>query len=256
MPCPCVERCGRPWRLPRLFSLLVVCLRFRGHATVADDALVLPQGRWRVSTEARCSLPMTRRFTPDGGTEDLAADVNRALNSTVFTDCGRVETALRLPAGSATCGSSVVDVERPRQISTVEAAYGLTDRLALGLCLPYWHQTIAVQGTLDTHTATGGGNPAVPGGVAPLGVPGTRLATTEDRQAFIARLGFRRVDDWSDAGFSDSLGGLTYQYYQSAYWRLAVSSTLRFLTGRWEDPTHLVDSPTGFAAWGLGLQMH
>jgi len=39
----------------------------------ADDALVLPQGRWRISAEARFSLPITKRFTPGGGTEDLAS---------------------------------------------------------------------------------------------------------------------------------------------------------------------------------------
>jgi len=178
MRCRCAERRGRVWGRLRLISLLVVSLCLPVHTTVADDALVLPQGRWRVSAEARFSLPITRRFTPDGGTEDIATDFNRELNSTVFTDLGRVETAFRLPAGSATFGRSVVDFERHIQIYTVEAAYGLTDRLSLGLRIPYWHQTIAVQATLDTQAATVGFNPAVPGGVAPLGVPGTRLATT------------------------------------------------------------------------------
>ena len=94
------------------------------------------------------------------------------------------------------------------QISTMQAAYGLTDRLSLGVRIPYWHQTIEVEAGLDTRTATVGVNPAVPGGVAPLGVPGTRPATTEDIQAVLQRLGFRRVDDWSAAGFGDIIGGL------------------------------------------------
>jgi hypothetical protein len=72
--------------------------------------------------------------------------------------------------------------------------------------IPSWHQTMAVQGALETRTATVGVNPAVPGGVAPLGVPGTRLATTEDMQTWIERLGFRRVDDWSDAGSGSHRG--------------------------------------------------
>jgi hypothetical protein len=256
MRCPCVERRGCAWDLLRLLNLLAVSLCLPVSTTVADDALVLPQGRWRLSAEARFSLPITQRFTSDGGTEDIAIDFNRELNSTVFTDLSRVETAFRLPAGSATFGRSVVDFERHIQIYTVEAAYGLTDRLSIGLRMPYWHQTIAVQATLNPQTATVGFNPAVPGGVAPLGLPGTRLATTEDIQAFIERLGFRRVEDWSDAGFSDIIGGLKYQYYQSAHWRLAVSGTVRFPTGRWDDPNNLVDYPTGFEAWGLGLQMH
>ena len=80
------------------------------HTVAADDALVLPQGRWHVSAEARFSLPITRRFTPEGGTEDLATDFNRELNSTVFPDLRLVEAAFRLPEGSATFGRSVVDL--------------------------------------------------------------------------------------------------------------------------------------------------
>jgi hypothetical protein len=240
--------------MPRLLCLLVSLLV--PIYVTADDALVLPQGRWRVSAEARFSLPITKRFTSGGGTEDLATDFNRELNSTVFTDLQRVEAAFRLPAGSATFGRSVVDFERHTQIYTVQAAYGLTDRLSFGVRIPYWHQRLEAQGTLDTRTATVGINPAVPGGVAPLGVPGTRLATTDDTQAFLERLGFRRIENWSDHGFGDVIGGLKYQYYQSAHWRLAVSGTVRFPTGRWDDPNNLVDAPTGFEAWGLGIQMH
>ena len=239
-----------------MMLILVLSLLCAVHATVADDALVLPQGRWRVSAEADFSLPITTRFTPAGGTEDLATDFNRALNSTVFTDLRLVEAAFRLPEGTASFGRSVVDFERHIQVYTLRAAYGLTDRLSLGVRVPYVTQDNQVHATLDSRTATVGFNPAVPGGVAPLGVPGTRPPTTEDIQAFVERLGFRRVQDWSDASFGDSFGGFKYQYYQSEHWRLAATGRVRFPTGRWDDPNNLVDYPTGFAAWGLGLELH
>ena len=242
--------------MARMILLLVLCLLCSGHVTLADDALVLPQGRWRVSAEADFSLPITTRFTPAGGTEDLATDFNRALNSTVFTDLRLVEAAFRLPEGTASFGRSVVDFERRIQVYTLRAAYGLTDRLSLGVRVPYVTQDNQVHATLDSRTATVGFNPAVPGGVAPLGVPGTRPPTTEDIQAFVERLGFRRVQDWSDASFGDSFGGFKYQYYQSEHWRLAATGRVRFPTGRWDDPNNLVDYPTGFAAWGLGLELH
>jgi hypothetical protein len=138
----------------------------------------------------------------------------------------------------------------------VRAAYGLTDRLSLGVRVPYWTQENQVQATLDSRTATVGFNPAVPGGVAPLGVPGTRPPTTEDIQALVERLGFRRVETWSDASFSDSFAGVKYQYYHSEHWRLAATGRVRFPTGRWDDPNNLVDFPTGFDAWGLGVELH
>jgi hypothetical protein len=47
--------------------MLVLVLLGAVHPVAADDALVLPQGRWYVSAEARFSLPITRRFTPEGG---------------------------------------------------------------------------------------------------------------------------------------------------------------------------------------------
>jgi hypothetical protein len=218
--------------------------------------MVLPHGVVHVSVDARFSLPITERFTPRGGTEDLATDFNRDLNSTVFRDLRLVEAAFRLPTGSATFGRSVVDFERHIQIYTLQAAYGLTDRLSLGVRVPYWTQDNQVQAALDSRTATVGVNPAVPGGIAPLGVPGTRPPTTEDIQAFLERLGFRRVQDWSDASFGDSFAGLKYQYDRSAHWRLAATGRVRFPTGRWDDPNNLVDFPTGFDAWGLGVELH
>ena len=242
--------------MPRLLLFLVVSVLLPGHATLADDALVLPRGVWRVSAEARFSLPITKRFTPGGGTEDLAADFNRDLNSTVFRSLRLVETAFHLPAGAATFGKSVVTFERHMQTYTLQAAYGLTQRLSVGMRLPYVIQRVDVRAQLDNRTATVGINPAVPGGVAPLGVPGTRPPTTEDIQTFVERLGFRRVKDWSDASFGDSFGSLKYQYAQSEHWRLAVSGSVRFPTGRWDDPNNFVDYPTGFAAWGLGVQVH
>jgi len=64
------------------------------------------------------------------------------------------------------------------------------------------------------------------------------------------------VQSWSDASFSDSFGSLKYQYYRSEHWRLAVTGSVRFPTGRWDDPNNLVDYPTGYATWGLGLHVH
>ena len=234
----------------------MVSLVLTVRTTVADDASVLPQGRWRVAAEARVSLPITKQFTPSGGTEDLAVNFNRTLDSTAFPNLQAVETGFRLPAGSATFGRSVAAFTRHIEIYVGQVAYGLTDQLTVGLRVPYWTQDIQVKTALDTRTATVGFNPAVPGGVAPLRVPGTRLATVEDIQAMVERLGFRRITSWADAHVSDSFGTLKYQYYRAAHWRLAVSGTVRFPTGRWDDPNNLVDYPTGYGAWGLGLQLH
>ena len=166
--------------MPWAIGFLVVSIILSVPVTWADDAIVLPAGVFRLSADARFSLPITKRFTSSGGTEDLAADFNRDLNSTAFSDLRLVEAAFHLPAGSATFGRSVVSFERHIQIYTLQAAYGLTNRLSLGVRIPYLTQDNRVKAALDNRTATVGMNPAVPGGVAPLSVPGTRRPTTED----------------------------------------------------------------------------
>ena len=59
MPCPRAEGRRVPWRRPRVVSLLVLSLLLPVHVTLADDALVLPQGRWYVTAEGAllCLLP-------------------------------------------------------------------------------------------------------------------------------------------------------------------------------------------------------
>src|SRR5437870_6315616 len=79
-----------------------------GSLAYADNAEVLPKGVFRVHADTRFYLPITERFNPDGKAEDLAVDFNTSLNSNVFSGLKQVESALRLPAGSASIGNSVV----------------------------------------------------------------------------------------------------------------------------------------------------
>jgi hypothetical protein len=105
---------------------------------------------------------------------------------------------LRLPAGATTFGCRVVDLHM--QIFLWQAAYGLTDRLSLGVRVSSWTQENQVPAARDNRTATVGFNPTVPGGIVVLSVPGMRPTTTEDIQAFVERLVFRRVQDgWMPA---------------------------------------------------------
>src|SRR5207253_9243077 len=118
----CVNVSDQRGVMTRLILFLVVSLLYPVHTAVADDAMVLPHGVFRVSVDARFSLPITERFTPSGGTEALAADFNRDLNRNVFSDLRLVEAAFRLPAGSATFGRSMVEFERHIQIYLLQAA--------------------------------------------------------------------------------------------------------------------------------------
>src|SRR2546423_13250782 len=90
---------GRVRVMPRLIVFLAVTMLLPVYETQADDAIVLPHGVLRLSADARFSLPITKRFTPGGGTQDLAADFNRELTSTTFPDLRLGGGAVRPPAG-------------------------------------------------------------------------------------------------------------------------------------------------------------
>jgi len=223
--------------------------------TFADDAAVSPAGVFYFSVEGLISRPITERFNKDGDKEPLATDFNTNLNSSVFSDLSLVEGAFGLPPGSATFGTSDVKFTRHIQIYNFDFAYGLTDRLSIGVRVPYWHQTNDVEASLDNSTATVGFNPGVPGGVAPIGFAGTPAPTTEDVQNFLVSQGYSRVEDWTGSAFGDVIAGAKYQYYRSKNWRLAATGGVIFPTGTWDDPNNLVDNNTGYDAWGLRIRL-
>lgn len=267
---------------------LVVCLFICGFfclgigsLSYADDAVVLPKGRFRVHADTRFYLPIDRRFNPDGDAEDLAVDYNNtSLDSRVFSGLAALEDPIRLgplalPPGTASIGNSLVSFEYDLILSYFSVQYGVTDRLTVGVRLPYWWMKNRVSARVDSTTATVGKNrttgtlfrlPArgVEGPVP--GIPGrTEFLTTEDIQQILGSgldingdgrvdvpgFGFKRVETWSDDGIGDLEAGFRYQYLKTKDWRLAFTGGARFPTGRVDDPDNLVDYPFGSGAYAL-----
>jgi hypothetical protein len=212
----------------------------------ADNAEVLPQGRSAIFIEGKLYFPVDERYGPDGHEEDVAADFNTNLDSSLFP----------LPPGGS-FGRSVVSFEYEFTIIEFNYAYGITDKLSLGIKIPYWDVENKVEATLDTTNYTIGKNPFVPGGFAPRGVPGTQPLTATDIQNLLVRnYGIDPIKSWSRSGISDVEGLLRYQYYKSENWRLAVTGGIRFPTGREDDPDSLVDYPFGTGAWAGLFRVH
>ena len=237
------------WRRVCFAVVTLACLS--GGQVHADDATVLPQGYWRIYVEGAFSLPITQRFNKDGHKEDLATDFNTNLSSRVFSDLALVEAAFGLAPGTGTLGQTDVKFTRHINIINLVPAYGVTDKLSIGFNLPYWSQNLNVQAGLNTSNATLGINPGIPGGIAPLGFPGTRPATTEDIQNLLVSRGFKRVENWSHDGIGDLEIGARYQYYKSEVLRAAFTGGVRFPTGEWDDPDNLVDNAPGGGAYAL-----
>jgi len=231
----------------------------------ADDAAVLPKGVARVRVDSLFYSPIDERFNPEGDVENVAVDYNKKLNSRVFRDLRIVESFFDMRPGSASIGKSIVSFKYDFTIVNFQCDYGISDRLTVGVFIPYWWVKNTVNARLDASHATVGKNPNITVMLVPLWLPETVRLTTEDVQNLLGRgldingdgkidiRGFRykRVETWSDSGLSDIEAGFRYQYLKTADWRLAFTGGARFPTGEVDDPDNLVDYSLGKGAYAL-----
>jgi len=210
----------------------------------AEDARVLPKGVSRASLEGQFYFPVDQRYGADGHVEDVAVDYNTTLDSTVFAGV--------LPAG-AVLGDSVVDIEYDFRIVEFTYAYGVTNRFALGVKVPYWW----VKNKVDAEVVADATNANVgigTGGniVSVLDPTFDHFITTAEVQALLGSVyGYQPVESWSRHGFSDIEVGGRYQYLKSDDWRLAFTGAVRLPSGKVNDPDNLMAYPFGQGAYAL-----
>ena len=233
----------------------------------ADSAEVLPKGVSRGSVLGKFYFTVDERYDPDGDTEDVAADFNDTLDSSVFPDLALVEAGFGLPAGSANIGETDISFEYNFNIFEFYYQYGITDKLTFGVMIPYWDVRNDVDASLGTSNATVGKS-AFLNTLAPIGFLDTVPLTTDDAQNLIGDgldingdgtidipgYGYKPIERWSGSGISDIEIGLRYQYLKTEDWRLAFTGGFRLPTGEKDDPDDLVDYPFGTAAWALLFQ--
>ncbi|MDF1526320.1 MAG: hypothetical protein RRA15_11885 [bacterium] len=172
-----------------------------GGAALGDSAMVLPKGVSSVNVIYYNYFDIDERYDPDGDAEDIAANYNADLNSTVFPSLALLEASAGgpLPDGSATLGQSLVDFTLKYRWWEIAYAYGLSDRLTLGILIPYNNSKNNVNAVIDSTTATVGVIPVVPYLVpTPLvGGPGTPLTTQQHNRSrtFLAQVWTRTATD-------------------------------------------------------------
>jgi hypothetical protein len=251
---------------PFLAGLFFVSLSllFSASLTFADDASVLPKGRSNGSVENLFFFPTEKRWNPHGNPEKVA-DV---FNEKPF-----------LLAPGASAGDVFARFKYDFNILDTSFAYGLTDKLTLGIDVPYYWVHNYVRASLNSNpgsSATVGVNTGacVPitsaTAVLPLtlGVACVRRFTTEDIQQLIGPglkvgnnvtvggLGFKRVQPFFADGLGDIAAMAKYGYFRNQDWRLAVAGGVRFPTGRQDDPNDLTDVAWSTGAWALLLRFH
>lgn len=249
---------------------LMVPIFLLGSLAHADDASVLPKGVWRASVDSKFYLPIDKRFGPDGEVEDVAVDFNRSLDSRVFPGLAPLDP---LVPGLPTLGRSEVSFDWHLVFVDFTLLYGLTDRLTVGVGIPYRWVRNEVKARVDPATANVGKNPAfgAPGQPAfiPIAAGGIPL-TTEDVQALLGRgldvngdgtvdvagFGFKRFETFETHALGDLEIGARYQYLKTTDWRLAFTGGVRFPTGRVDDPDNLTDGALGSGAYALLFRLN
>src|SRR2546428_8479016 len=174
-----------PYRTSRLIALVVGAALpfFLASGAGADDAEVLPKG---VSNAYLGNFfypfPTTDRFNKHGDEEPIANVFdNRRLDSTVFPTL--------LPPGQ-NIGTSFIKFRYDYNILNFGASYGITDRLAAGIDIPYYYAHNKVKASLDSSGATvgvstGPGAPPCNTQFLSLLCPNSRRFTTEDVQQLL-----------------------------------------------------------------------
>jgi len=225
----------------------------------ADDASVLPKGIFKSKIKGKFYSSVDKRYGPGGDIEDVAVDFNALLDSNVFPDLSLVEAGFGMPAGSANIGTSVIDFDYDFNLYEFDFHYGLTDRLTIGIHIPYWDVKNNVDARVDNTNATVGANPflGLPGdpfGGAPLipvALGGVPLTTDQVQNLLFQEFGYKPIKSWSRRGLSDINVGFRYQYLKTDNWRLAFTGGVRIPTGKEDDPDNLMDYPLGSNAWAL-----
>ena len=216
----------------------------------ADTAQVLPKGVSSVTATYYHYNDIDERFDPNGDKEDVAIDFNTNLNSRVFPALAPLDPVV----GGASIGNSVVEFEFVYRWWEFAYSYGLTDKLSIGILVPYNDTKNDVDATIDTSTANVGTNPGFPVGppVIPIAAGGVPF-TDEDVQALlgpgldvdgngttdIPGFGYDRFETFSETGFGDIELLAKYNFYDKDKWRLSAGGGVRLGTGDVADPDNL-----------------
>lgn len=206
----------------------------------ADDAAVLPKGRFSASFENLWYFSTEDRFNRNGRREKVAGVFNnRVLRLGDF--------GITVP-GNPTVGTSFLTFKYDFNILDNTIAYGITDKLTVGVDIPYYYAENKVKVSVS---------PAAP----PFGLTAEQIQQVLTTGATIlgtpvAGFGFKRIKNFSADGPGDITALAKYQYFRNADWQLAASAGARFPTGRQDDPDMLNDVAWSAGAYALLVRLH
>ena len=226
------------------FLFLVLSVILLGHALAdyshADSAAVLPRGSWQIFTESRIFADIGEFYNNEGDKTPLGAPFSIPL-APVFG----AGPPLDFGTSQVTITNHVKELE-------FIPAFGLTNKLSLGLIIPYTPEfNTDFSFTNNTATANFG---FISGTLTPCplaGGPPCAPADLNSVNAALATLGFKPLGNRTRSGVGNIKVGGRYQYFDAEHFRAAFTGGVILPTGDEHDPDDLLFVPIGFHAWGL-----
>jgi hypothetical protein len=223
--------------------ILLLATSSIGTNAMADDAVVLPKGLTRMYVDTHFFIPFDKRFDTNGNAVPYGQPFSVNLNNSVFG---------ALPPGTS-LGTTNVQFTRHVKEMQIQPAYGLTDRLTVGINIYYYWYENEINAGINTQGANLGIAPN--GQIAPRNIPGVRAATIQDINNLLARnFGLKPIQSWSQSGIGDIEVGGRYQYFRGENFRAAFTGGARFPTGQAEDPDNPMFSRFGNGTYALLAQ--
>ncbi len=230
----------------------------------ADDALTLPQGRWRV----RWASTFTVSSNEYGSTGDIRSigstyskSITGKLLSGLTPNASRFVQALNAMqpgfGDSLAIASLNAEVESEFWTNVFAAEYGVTDRLSLGVIMPLVHAEIEVRASSEPSQEFNAlmkrfeGQPQMQAQFNQV-LAGTSVQGLNSilRSQFGYNAG---LTSWNSTGIGDIEVGGKYNYFKDTEILATVKTGLRLPTGRTDDPDNLVDVGFGDGQFDLGV---
>lgn len=236
---------------------------FNVEIAIADDAMVLPKGRFRVRL-ASAYTTAENTYSESGAIESIGSDFSRRLDAKMLAAMSptTAETIRQLNAASPGLGDQIaVNLEtqvKTEAFSNVAALeYGLTDRLSVGIIVPF------VKASVDVEAETSP-DQALSEKIARLPSADPRRAALQQVQAKLDvnalqatltnQYGYQDgLRSWSGTGLGDIELGGKFNYHRSSQMMATLKGGVRLPTGRTNDPDLLFDLGFGDGQTDLGL---
>lgn len=240
-------------------ALAAGSLAFLARPARADDALLLPQGVFRVRARPFVAW-FDRRWDPDGRAESIAADLDGVqLDSGVFPDLAALERLYGMEAGTLSAGLSSMSSRVRIEALVVALEGGITSWLTVGAILPLLRAQSTVErltlapGNLGKNTCeldcpvkrSDSSYVPIDHDADPATRPLEPLTLDQVQELLHDEYGYRRIGDWRGEGLGDlELGlkaALPWTALLTRAWTSSLQAGFRLPTGRVDDPDDLTD---------------